>query len=150
MELHSWFLFCRSRVHNLRQISPVLPDSFLDFSQFLPVPYRMSRNHSSALMTSQFIPVISWVNERTVEEYTPSPCFTLLCSTPFCFNAHCQRNTCLIFSLTPFGWLRSVRLTQHFWWRYSSVQFVALCCSALFILPWVTYSRLLLFSFHST
>jgi hypothetical protein len=51
---------------------------------------------------------------------TPSPCFTPICFMPFCFNTPRQFppppfNLCPpIFSLMPFGWLRSIMLTPCF------------------------------------
>jgi hypothetical protein len=57
------------------------------------------------------------ISEQT--EITPISFFTPVCFTPFSFNAPCKftplhNMRSLIFSLTPFGWLRSVTLTRYY------------------------------------
>jgi hypothetical protein len=56
--------------------------------------------------------------------YTPTPCYLPVCFTPFYCNTPCHFTpllnlNCLIFCLTPFGWLCSFMLTLCFWWEYN-------------------------------
>jgi len=53
---------------------------------------------------------------------TPSSYFTAVCPMPFGFNAPCLSTPLnlrpFIFGLTPFGCLRSIRVTPYFWLEY--------------------------------
>jgi hypothetical protein len=66
--------------------------------------------------------------------YMPSPCFMLVCFSPFCFKVPCQFRPflnlrSLLFGLTPIGWELSITLIPHFWIEFL---FTIFCLIPLF------------------